>query len=612
MKKISIYAFSLILALGLISLLSAGSRDLELIINDVPSAFSNPALVVNSTVMLPIDETLEHFGALPIWRDVETSMSCLYNNNFCKLTMGRASILINGLEEEYEEAPTLINGVAYAPLSFFSNFLVLNSNQTETSIELKERNTGLSTLFGFTAFKEKVLANTDIIMALPQNWQYLSESSIGVSNPYETYSFELNILPSYTRFNANPYIAELISTTQKDLEIRKYKMDQMESSTYSTNDYVFDVFNYSTSKQEEKDENTIKVEENKDEDQDKPKESREKPKEKPVHHSHYILIDGGRLYDFHFRHNKFTAKNRVLKDFENALKTLRLDNNSLNTYYEHYYETEAFYDMGLSLTSSIYSNMEIKDHILLEGSLTHPEIRELIVKVTKEDEVYEYPIDIKPNREFSSLVFSPFGVGKHNFCLYAMTAQGKKELLKFSALNISGTDIAYTIPSEKVLSNSPETRELLGIILEKAGKNRAYSSDYSVASTVYDYLKTQIKKSGIDENLERDLAFNEISLNDSMSEKEAAILFCTLIRAAGIPCRIMKGENKEIDRVFTSCYINGNWFIYDLASEYYREVRGSSSTSNEDSIPEGRYASTKHLSLENYNDIFEKITELEY
>lgn len=620
MKKTIIPILSILIALALITLLSAGRTSFELKINDEIVGLSNPPLAVGTTIMLPIDEVLSHFGAEAKWRDEAKSMSCLYNNNFCKLSLGDSSVFINGIEEKYEPGPVLTNGVAYAPLSFFCNFLVLNSNQTESLIELSNRNTTFSTLFGPTAFQERTIANTDVKMSLPQNWQQLSETSIGVSNPYENYSFELNIIPNYTRFNTNAYIAQLISKTQKDLEKTEYKMDNMESSTYSTNDLMFDVFNYSTSKSEEKekDKNKVKSEEKKDEKANQntttssDKEEENKVKEKPIHHSHYILLYEGSLYDFHFRHNKFNAKNRVVKDFENGLKTLRLNKSSLNTYYEHYYEDEAFYDYGLELKGSIYSNMEIKDHILLEGSLSDPNIRELMVIVTKDGSLYEYPIEVKPNREFSSLVYSPFGVGKHNFSLYVETDLGREELLKFSALNISGTDIAYTIPSEKVISNSSETRDLLNQILEEAGKNRAYSSDYSVASTVFDYLKEVISGTTIDRNLNRDLAYDEINLSHPLSEKEVAILYCSLIRAAGIPCRIMQGENKEIHRVFTSCYINGSWFVYDLATDYYRTKGGTGGRNNEDYLPELRYSTSKHLSVEKYNEVFESIVELKY
>lgn len=626
MKKILIPFLSLIILLALFGLLSAGTTEYELIINDEITAFTNPPLVKASHILLPIDETLEYFGAHPIWMDEGKFMSCLYNNNFSKLTLGRPAISINGIEEQVEQAPISIDGVAYAPLSFFCDFLVLNSSQTDTTIELKNRNTQLSTLFGITAFEERKIPQTDIKLALPEPWQQLSETSIGVSNPYETYSFELNIVPNYTRLNANAYIAEIIGKIHKEAETKKYKMDNMESSYYSTDDHTFDVFYYSTTKTEEKAENKvinrlpIDHKENKpttdDEESqtkpDTPGDSKNKAKEKPIYHAHFILIENATLYDFHFRHNKFNAKNRVLKDFENALKTLRLDASSLNTYYEHYFETEAFHNYGLSLKSSIYSNMEVKDNILIEGSLTNPNIRELRVKVTKEGELYEYPIEVQPSGEFSSFVYSPFGVGKHNFTLYTDTEGGKKDLLKFSALNISGTDIAYTIPSEKVVSNSAETRELLTLILDEAGKNRSYSSDYSVASSVFDHVKGLVLSCGLDENLDRDLAFDEITFRERMSEKEVAIVYCSLIRAAGIPCRIMKGENREISRVFTSCYINGNWYIYDIVSEYYRSGDTVSSGDKVDYIPELRYPSTKHLSFEKYNGIFDKMIELEY
>lgn len=625
MKKIILSIFTIILTFSLLSLLSAGAQNLELVINGEAVAFSNAPITSGSAVMLPLDETLRYFGALPKWREEGKNLSCLYNNMFCNLTLGSPKVFINGIGEDYEPGPSLVDGVAYAPLDFFLNYLALNSNQTENTVELTNRNTTLSTLFGFTAFQDKILANTDVRLALPQNWQQLTENSIGVSNPYETYSFELNIVPNYTRISTNAYIAELISKAQKALETKKYKMDNMESSTLSTDDHVFDVFYYSTTKAEEKDENNVKADKAREEGQNQAEkikkdgqnqvdkiEEREKPKEKPVYHSHYILLHEGSLYDFHFRHNKFTAKNKVLKDFENALLTLRLSKTDLNSYFEHYYETQAFYDYGLKLNSNIYSNMEIKDHILLEGSINHPDIRELKVTVTKDGEIYEYPIEIKANREFSSLVYSPFGVGKHNFVLYINTAAGREELLKFSALNISGTNIAYTIPSEKVISNSAQTRDLLTMILSEAGKNRAYSSDYSVASTVFDYVKKLVLEAGIDENSDRDLPYNEIPLQEKMSEREAAILYCSLIRAAGIPCRIMQGENKDLTRVFTSCYINGNWFVYDIASEYYRSGDTVSSGNREEAIPELHFPSTKHLTLDKYNEVFDKMTELSY
>lgn len=614
MKKNLIISLILITLLSVLSFLFAGTEEYQLEINGEKIEFSNKPMRHGTEIMLPINEVFEYFGALPKWRDDNKMMTCLYNNTYCKLHIGNLSVFINGVKEKLEQAPIISGETAYAPISFFSDFFSLDFNQTDNSIYLKNRNNKVFMLFGQNPFAEKELGDTKIKIALPEGWLNISESDIGVTNPYETYSFEIDTYSTKDGFNTEAYIAELMSNLQKGGDSKKYVSGEIENSYYNTDDYVFGTVNYSMREREEKDENTENKEIGTKSDITSTHNSghRLPERKKPVYHSHYILEKNGNIYDFHFKHNKFNPKSKVVKDFENSLRTLKFEPDMTSSHYEHYYETDSFHNLGFKLNQPIYSNMEIKDNLLIEGSIKDSSIKELVVKVTKQEFIYEYPIEINDKGEFSSLVYSPFGVGKHNFTVYALIAGQREEIMKFSALNISGTDIAYTIPSEKIISNSTQTRDLLNSILDKADKNRSYSSDYSIAATIYEYVKEIIKTAGIDSNLERELAFDEINTDYTISENEANILFCTLMRAAGIPCRVLRGENKEITRIFSSCYINGNWYAYDIVADNYKIKNDITMLDKHSVVPEYKFSTTKHLLLENYSEIYEKISELRY
>ncbi len=604
-------------------------------LNESTLNLENSAINKNGDILIPMDDFLSEFNAETIWHDETEQITCAHNNMFAKLFIGKKEVYLNGILVEYQHPVEIIDDTAYAPVSFYADFLSLSYVESKDSIEFKQRDNLNSIFHGNTLFIETPIKEHGLTISLPFGWVPVSDNSYGVTNPYESYSFTIN--KHERQYGESPidYRAELKSSlpNPKNPKPGDTIIENITESELVTNDCTFYSLYYNTAtlpekEISEKNDPISRLEEadtdsdgkpDSDKDLNDKKEIRDLIKKDIKHHAYYICVAEDDIYEFHFTHTKTKLKHSVLQDFEYALSTVKFPPNHFNSTYENYIEYPKFQELRINLKNDLTSNHEVYDGLTFEGYSENFYGGDFIAKVKRDGESREFIIPIDEASNFSSKIYTPFGVGKHQIEIYFKEPETLYNipLMSFSVVNLSGRDIKYIVPGEKVRSKSEDMEKLLTEVFEGAGLDKTYSSEHDIAKCVFSALEkkliiTEPYRDG-EEPRNSQILVDEIY----MSETEANILFTSLMRSAGISTKIEKGSNYETERIFCQCFINGEWKVYDLPGAIKNdELIASNQITEEEKrfsmVPEKRLKNFSKLSPLVYENFFYKIEDLNY
>lgn len=593
-------------------------------LNGVLLNLESPAINRNGNILLPLKDLLSEFKASPVWYSELRQITCAHNNMFAKMFIGKKGVYLNGNLTEYDLPVELIDGTAYAPVSFYCDFLSLSYNVVDETVSLTQRDNFNSSFFGTSLFTETMIPNQDLIMALPFGWKKLPNNSFGVENPYEKYSFTVNNTDKEQSPSSYRETLRNNLPVSKSSEHKVKVLDNVSMSELVTNDRIFYCLYYSTAHTNEKDifkKNDSDEEKNNKPDSDSAKEKKDQDSFHIEHHAHYICSVGNLIYDFHFIHNKNTMNHTILSEFEHALNSVKFPPYYFNSMYENYIEYDTFTDISMELSSKINSNHETYDGFIFEGKCDISNDIEILAEVKKNNDTREFVIQIDDKGNFYGKIYTPFGVGKHQvtiFCKGKNEKSKKEPLLSFSVINLSGKDIKYMVPGKKVRSRSVKTQEFLNKIFNENSIDRPYESEYEVAKTIFNYLENNINIGTVFIN-EKNEADNSEAIMEkkSITETEANILFASLMRGSGIRTRIVKSTNRETKRIYCESLINGEWRIYDIAGKIFhrnlvQEKKLTDFEKNVSLIPEKRFIVFSYVKPLIYDDLFNTIEYLDY
>jgi len=268
----------------------------------------------------------------------------------------------------------------------------------------------------------------------------------------------------------------------------------------------------------------------------------------------YFAVAEDNGYIFTCNYGNYALEEDAIDLFNNIMNTFQINNLTLNSNEEHYFEYRSFFDYGFSLENEFYSNMSSESYIDFYGTIEKEhDFSKLKASVFKDNMKLEFPVKIDKNH-FNGKIYLPFGLGKHNITITAIENETGKalNLMRFSVINISNEKIRYIIPTDFIESNSENIY------------NEAYSITYRSNS---DYLKTRaifswlVSNMKIYENETLPLSSEEIMKYKIGNEEEISILYCTLLRSLEIPSKIVRGYSEEKTRIWTEVLINGKWIV---------------------------------------------------
>jgi len=255
----------------------------------------------------------------------------------------------------------------------------------------------------------------------------------------------------------------------------------------------------------------------------------------------------------------------------------------------------------VNLTRITHSNMTVSNQFILSGTLENaPSGASVVVTVTKDLKSRTTVIPLTDNA-FSGVIYTPFGLGKHNVSMYITTDEinntGQAILnadiigallltydkgldlltqqlllqeqlpeendlvLKFSALNVSSEDIQYLLPSSFI---NYDVQALYGL---STAATFNLSNQYSKAKALYEWMLSEytlisdrpiIAIRPVDQLITNSIELNEVELN---------FLYTGLLRSVDIPARVMRGVTEAGVDYWVELMINGRWLIAAPAME---------------------------------------------
>lgn len=557
----------------------ADDKKFTIFLNSKPLVLNDPVLVKNGTIMLPVKNILDVMHAHTDYYEHQKKLNCYYNNSFAKLFIDRNFIYINGNKHTFREPVTLIDGKTYAPLKFHCDFLHLDERVQENKIELTSRFDTEYVYLNAKLNREYKFEELGLSIALPEGWSYLKDSYFGIDNPYEKYGFKIKITNDDSPIDPDSYLENLLRSEHPSNEFNVINTSKSKLVTDNRNFYVQ---YYSIEKIQKQESDDWKGSEAKSKESGaRPEDGlkdraheREEPELK--HHAHYLCVENGKRYEFHFAHSKNTLKHQVLQDFEHSLSSLKLPPYDVSTVYEHYIEYPRLSELGFLIKSKLHSSMEIHDKFRFAGTTEDPERKNLYVLVNRNKQKKLSVIRVDESGKFESLIYAPFGIGKHNVKLFRLDENAREEiLLQFNIVNLSAKNIYYLVPGEFVRPDASNVKQDLEQILKERDANDSYMNDYQVALKIFEATARKVAYHPSTYFAESEpKSADTLDIRQGVSSVNANIYLCSLMRSAEIPCRLIQGENIHGKHLYTECMISGSWRVFDLDSQVLKKEQG--------------------------------------
>lgn len=281
----------------------------------------------------------------------------------------------------------------------------------------------------------------------------------------------------------------------------------------------------------------------------------------------YYFMHSSYGYKITFSYYSEDNDSQLLNVISNIINTIEIRGVTINTKEEHYIEYDPFFNYEIDLNSEIYSSMEVENEFDFTGSInSEKNLKYFIITVSKGTEKNELKIPVK-DYKFDSKIYTPFKLGKHNITVKTPKSQDK--VMQFSVINTSTQDIRYLIPSKLVEKDDSEIVDLANDITKDIDK---YLPEYDKSKAIFEWICKNIEYDSKSTNSIPRSA-KKVLADKKGTNEELSYLYAALLRASGIPSKIVKGTNDDDEHVWNEIQINGKWIIADV-------TLGNSSTNN--------------------------------
>ncbi len=255
----------------------------------------------------------------------------------------------------------------------------------------------------------------------------------------------------------------------------------------------------------------------------------------------------------------------VLRQITGITRSLRLGDMTVDVQREHYLEAPAFFEKGVTLSAPLYSNMEVRGHVQLAGTIAERGVKWLYIATTRGGQTITQQIPVK-DKAFSASIYTPLGLGKHDLTIYASkdVQNPQDRILQVSVVNTDPQESRWTIPGTLINSDSDYITSQSSLLTYK---------------TYGDYMKARQLFSWIIENIELKpsesdpVQASDVYLKSSGSEQEIVLLYTALLRATEIPARVLTVEGTPT--TWVEMQMNGQWVESDPVSAIRRIQDGA-------------------------------------
>lgn len=510
------------------------NEDIQVLLNNEALKFEASPVLINGSVMVPMRQIFEYLGAQVDWK-AETQTVVGYrryknsSNIFIKLRIGEDYAYNNGRKIKLLAPPTIVDGRTMVPVRFVAESFGLHVdwNPMEKVVTMSNSgdiNEGKKTI-DYTEYKPRFFDHGVKIM-IPDYWNKLEdENSFGFFDEFEKIQMDV-------------YAVEMDSILPLDYILEEYKF--ILNTEYGDNVTIYDnsISNI----------NNINVAHINTE---------VKTGETTQNQIHFFFIANDSIYRVTFKFTKIDDDTYYEDIIKNVISTVEISSQTFNTNDEHYFEYDAFFNNVIELSIPISANKIVESKFLFNGKIgDESDIKYLKATVTKGDKTKDFEIDVI-DKSFYSVLYTPFGLGKHNITIKASLTDGTEKLMQFSVVNMNVTDITYLLPSKYIDILDEETITTANLLTKDIDQER----DRALA--IFEFVVKNINRETYQNMSIR--KSSEVLEDKSGSSKEMTYLYAAMVRSTGIPCKIFAGMNQSTTHYWTQVMVNGHWVLVDVA-----------------------------------------------
>ena len=553
------------------------TNTVNLLLNDSLMSFPTSPFLLKGEVMVPAKAFFDSISAQVYWYENMNTIVAYKDNMFIKFIVGDSSYYLNGSRESMPIQAIYHKSEIFVPLKIISQAFDLNYNYnaSENMASLQYRQEIFQYReIGYYHYKRAKLLDWGISFYIPEYWTAFENQygSFGFVADYEHYEFHTRILPldnGFSRVSLLENLQENLIYAHGDaLSITGSKLLQV-GDTYASALYY----------------SILDAESNQN-----------------THHILYVIYENNIGYVFNALYTDLNNNPLSREIFDTIISTFEINKISINNLYEHYMEFNSFYNHGITLTSPLYSNMQVENELILKGVLNpNTHVMGFYVRVSKGEENATFYVPVVEDA-FDSVVYMPFGLGKHNVRIFVdeqmeehleesasiedpdasdleespatfslddfidfalkeeVNFDQSKPLLYFSVVNTSMESIKDLLPSEYVGFDTPE------VYAQSSRLTFNLTSEHAKSRVIYDWIYNEFSLNT--SFFEGDLKpLSQLILDKTGNPLEIPLLYAGLLRAVDIPARVVRGTSDDETSYWTEAYINGKWLIADIVQD---------------------------------------------
>ena len=297
-----------------------------------------------------------------------------------------------------------------------------------------------------------------------------------------------------------------------------------------------------------------------------------------INNVNYVFLQANIGYNLHFAYNDYIDPVYARSIIRNIAESFQVDMLTIRESEEHYIEYRNFFEFGVTLDDELFSNQLAFNTQRFEGTLLNPDgVEQFLITVSKGTDKLEFVVPVEAGK-FSTRIYLPFGLGKHNVLIETLDKNGfifdvkrdlnfeprinyhRNNVMQFSLINTSSDKIRYLVPTVRIPADHEQITSVSNLLSYKE------VTQYGKARALYLWILENIELDDSNEPFKRTAL--EVFDKEIGTEEEIGLLYTSFLRAIGIPARMATGAGLAHQHIWVEVFINGEWRVMDIDHEY--------------------------------------------
>lgn len=551
-------------------------REISIYLNDRKLDFKTMPVVRSGIVYVPV---IELASELRLYYQRHNNLNAvLYKNNlFIKIVKDSETAYINGAPIPLQGAVFEEDNRLYLPVSLIAAALDFQDtwDPATGTYTMLSGEAGYKFTFFKDSFYKKIFVDAyGVNISVPLHWERLTSQrqSFGFIDSYEQFSVEILAERQGPGRNLEDWQKKVLEDVKSGTPglIGTIGIDSITTTRIDSHSLEYNV--------------------------------RQGPE--VIHNVNYVFLQENIGYNLHFAYNDYIDPVYAKGIIRNVAESFQVDMLTIRESEEHYVEYRNFYEFSVVLDHELFSNQLAFNTQRFEGALLNPDgVEQFLITVSKGTDKLEFVVPVEAGK-FSTRIYLPFGLGKHNVLIETLDKNGfifdakrdlnfeprinyhRNNVMQFSLINTSSDKIRFLVPTVRIPADHEQITSVSNLLSYKE------VTQYGKARALYLWILENIELEDSNEPFKRNAL--EVFDKEIGTEEEIGLLYASFLRAIGIPARMATGAGSAHQHIWVEVFINGEWRVMDIGHEY---------TNNTSSPPLKYFWLNQTTFYENYQNI---------